>query len=74
MDTGLAVCIAMVKCTACFKFCSVFLFVCDMVSSIKVWNLQFRFPFYGHMLDAVGVTTGGKSKREYYFIAIRGER
>ena len=25
----------------------------------QVWQLKFRFPFYGHFLDAVGVTTGG---------------
>ena len=25
----------------------------------QVWQLKFTFPFYGHILNAVGVTTGG---------------
>ena len=25
----------------------------------QIWQLKFRFPYYGHLLNAVGVTTGG---------------
>jgi hypothetical protein len=27
--------------------------------SFQVWPLQFSFPFYGHLIDSVAITTGG---------------